>query len=286
MRKSAYQFGEEPSGVGCALFGDVGDRNPADFGQFSANFGQIGRFGEDFAVFIQQMGVLVLQKGRREVRGVGFEQKSVFWHIFSVFDGFFGIFSGQCAAEREKDIFLGKGCEGVGGPGVGVEQESGGVWRHVQQNFEHAGPGAAAMEAGGQDELMGKIELFAEDDFALGVEIVSHAGVEADFADTGGSVGELFAEVGEPVRTEALDEPGVDAEGTEDFGVDIGQCGDGGPVGFAGGVDMEMLNPCRLGASEDLGQVECKARILQMGVGVEPCEILRVRRDGGCYAHS
>ena len=109
--------------------------------------------------------------------------------------------------------------------------------------------------------------------------------VEADFADAGRAAGELFAETRQPTGAEALNEPGVDAVGAQDLGVGIGEGGDGGPVGFAGGVDVEVFNACGAGTGEDLRQVGRKARILQMVMGVEPYEIFTVQRDGGCYAH-
>jgi hypothetical protein len=64
-----------------------------------------------------------------------------------------------------------------------------------EQDLQHGVPGVAAVEAGGEGEFIGKVELGAEDGFAVGVEVVAHAGVEADFADAGGAGGEELAEV-------------------------------------------------------------------------------------------
>jgi len=284
--RSGVQFTKEPPGGSGGLVGEFAGRKTTDFGQLCPNHRNIGGFGEGFAVFISQMGILAFGKRRGEVGGIGFDQKTAFLDYFGDFDDFFGVFSGQSAPKREKNVFLDEGFDGVAGPGVGVEQEPSGMGRLGEQYFEHAGPGIAAMEAGGQGELNRKIELGAEDGFAFGIESVAHAGVEADFADAGGPAGELFAEARQPTGAEALDKPGVDAVGAQDLGVGLDEVGDGGPVGFAGGIDMEVLNPCGAGAGENLRQVGSQARILQMIVGVEPREIFRVRRGGGCYAHS
>ena len=99
--------------------------------------------------------------------------------------------------------------------------------RGGQQDFQHGFPRVAAMEAGGQGEFAGKVELGAEDGLAVGVESVLHAGVESDFADAGGTGGKDGAEVLQPAGAAVLDEPGVETVGTEDEArVGIGQGGE------------------------------------------------------------
>jgi len=284
--RSGHQFSEKLACVGGGLGGEFAGRKSTDFSQFLANFRNIGGFGEDFAIFVAQMGILAVKKRWGEVGGVRFDQKPIFLDILGIFEGFFGIFSGQSATKREKDVFLGEWGEGIGGPRVGVEEESGGMGRHPQQYFEHSGPGVSAVEAGGQGKLYRQVELGAEDGFAFGIEIVSHASVETDFADAGGAGGELFAEMRQPSGATALNEPGMDTKRAKNLGVGAGEVGDGGPVGFAGGVDMEVRNSRGAGAGEDLRQMGRKTRVLQMIVGIEPDDIFTVQRDGGCYAHS
>ena len=157
--------------------------------------------------------------------------------------------------------------------------------RGGEQDLQHGVPGVAAMQAGGKGEFVGKVELGAEDGFAVGVEAVAHAGVEADFADAGWPGSEDFAEVLQPAGAAAANEPRMDAEGAGDeAGLGVGKGADGGPVGFAGGIDMEPTDAGGAGAGEDLRQVRREARILQMAVGVGPNEILTVRGHGGWYA--
>ena len=66
-----------------------------------------------------------------------------------------------------------------------MDEKSGGMRGQGEENLQHGLPGVAAVEAGGQGEFIGQFELGAEDGFAVGVEIVAHAGVQPDFADAG-----------------------------------------------------------------------------------------------------
>ncbi len=288
MSTSGQELGEQAAGGGGGLFGDVAGGGSAVLRENLADHGDIGGFGENFTVFASQMGVLAFQERRGQVGGVGFDQKPAFWHIFGIFGRFFGIRAGQSASKGEKDVFFGEGGEGVGGAGVGVDEESGGMRGQGEEDVQHRIPGVAAVEAGGKGELIGKVELGPENGFAVGVEVVAHAGVEADFADTGGAVGEGFAEVLEPTGAAALDEPGVDAERAEDAGVSIREGVDGRPIGLGGGVDVEQKHAGGAGAGKDLRQMGGQSRVLQVAVGVGPCKINRILSVPGCrrcYAH-
>jgi len=281
MTLSRKQFCKEaPAGRRC-LCREFTARQSSNFGQFLANSGNIDRFGEDFTVFVPQKGIFGLQKGRREVRSIGFDQKSASLDGFCIFDGFFGIGTGQGAAKRDIDILFGEGGEGIGGAGVGMEEEAGGMRGHYQQELKHPGPGIAAMEAGGQLQFKGQVELGAEDGFPLGIEGISHAGIEPDLTNAGRSAGELFAESRQPTLSESLNEPGVDAERAEDVRMGVGEHLDSGPVSFAGCIDMEGLDTGCAGSVKHLRQGWREARILQMVVGVEPNKFFTVCWEAG-----
>ena len=286
MKNSSQQFGEQSLGRGGGLCGDFSGRGVAELGEEVADVGDVGGFGEELSVFAGLVGGDAVGQGGGQIGGIGFEQEMAGGNLRGVFAGA-GIFgAGEGAAKGNVDVFCGEGGEGVGGAGIGVDEKSGGVGRKGEQNVQHAGPGVAAVEAGGEGEFMGKVELGAKNGFAVGIEIIAHAGVETDFANAGGTGGEKVAEGLEPAGASALDEPGVDAEGAEDeSGVGIGEGADGGPVGLAGGVDVEMDHARLPGSFQHVRQVRGQARILQMAMSVDPNKILRVWGDGGCYVH-
>ncbi len=64
----------------------------------------------------------------------------------------------------------------------------------------------------------------------------------------------------------------------------VGEGADGGPIGFAGGIDVETDEAGGAGAGKDLRKVGRQTRILQVAVGVDPNTILTVRGHRGCYA--
>ena len=77
----------------------------------------------------------------------------------------------------------------------------------------------------------------------------------------------------------------VAAQGVEELGragVGVGEGPDGGPVGLAGGVDVEEGDAGGAGAAEHGGEMGGQARVLEVAVGVGPGEILRVRSRRGC----
>ncbi len=265
--------------------GDVAGRGVAQVREDLADIGDIGGFGEGFAVVANEMRRNVAGQGGGQIGGVGFEQEMAGGDAGGVFAGAGVLGAGEGAAEGDVDVFRGEVGEGVGGAGVGVDEEAGGMRGEGEEDLEHGVPGVAAMEGGGEGEFAGEVELGAEDGFAVGVEGVVHAGVEADFADAGGAGGEEIAEVLEPAGAAALDEPGMDAEGADDeAGMGVGEGGDGGPVGFAGGVDMEAGEAGGAGAGEDLREMGGEARILEVGMGVKPGQILAVGRHRGWYS--
>ena len=285
MQRSGQQFGEEPFRRGGGLRGDGGGRFAAELREELADLGNVAGFGEQFAVFAGQMGDYVRGQGRRQVGGVGFEQEMAGGHRRGVFARARVFRAGEGAAEGNVDVVRGEGGEGVAGAGVGVDEQAGGMRRKGEQDFQHARPRVAAVEAGGEGEFIGELELGAEDGFAVGVQVVAHAGVQADFADAGRAGREDFAEIFQPAVAAAPDEPRVDAEGANHAGLPVGEGADGGPVGFAGGVDMEDFHPGGAGAGEDLRQMGRQARILQVGVGVGPDKFLTVRSRREWYAH-
>ena len=287
MNRSGQQLGEQTSGGGGGFRGDSGGRGAAHFREDPARIWNIGGFGEDFTVGAREVRREFGGQGRGQVGGVGFEQEAAGGDARGVFAGA-GVFrAGQGAAEGNVHVFGREIGKGIGGTGVGVDEQAGRMRGQGGKDFQHGVPGIAAVQAGGPGEFIGKVELGAEDGFAVGIELVAHAGVEADFADAGGAGGQDFAEVLQPAGAAIFDEPGVDAEGAEDqAGVRAGQGGDSGPVGFAGGVGMEAGEAGGAGAGEDLGQVDGEARILQVGVGVEPNQFFTVGRHGGWYASS
>ena len=60
----------------------------------------------------------------------------------------------------------------------------------------------------------------------------------------------------------------------------IREGGDGGPVGFGGGGNMEQADAGRGGAFENLGAVRIEAGVLQVAVGVYPVHILQILSVG------
>ena len=284
MNPSGQELDEEAVRRGGGLRGDVAGRDAAQVREELADHRNIGGLGENLAVVANQVGFCALGEGGGQVGGVGFEQEMAGGDAGGVFAGAGVLGTGEGAAERDMDVFCGEGGESVGGAGVGVDEESGGVRGQGQEDLEHGVPRIAAVEAGGQGPFIGEVELGAEDGFAVGVEVVAHAGVEADFADAGGAGGQGGAEVVQPAGAAVADEPGVEAEGAEQAGVGVGEGADGGPVGLGGGIDVEKRHAGGAGAGEDAGQMGGQARILQVGVGVDPGEILTVGRHGGCYA--
>ena len=286
VRNSGQEFGEEASRGGGGLRGDFDGRGVAKVGEDLADGRNIGGFGEDLAVGVNEMQWGAIGQGGGQIGSVGFEEEMAVWNLRGVFTGAGVLGAGEGAAKGDVYIVFGEGGEGVGGAGVGVNEESRGMGRKSEQNLQHARPRIAAVETGGKGEFVGQIELGAKNGLAVGIEIIAHASIETDFADAGGAGGEKVAKGLEPAGASALDEPRVDAEGAEDeAGVEIGEGANGGPVGFAGGVDVEMDNARLLGACQNLWQMRGEAWILQMAMSVGPSKILRVWRGGGCYVH-
>ena len=286
VKSSGQEFGKEASRCGGCLCSDFAGRGVAEVGEDVADERDIGGFGEEFAVFAYEMGGDVVGQGGGQIGRIGFDQEMAVLNLGGVFAGAGVLGAGESAAKRDVHIFGGEGGEGVGRTGVGVDEESGGMGGEGEQDFQHAGPGVAAVEAGGEGEFVGEVELGEEDGFAVGVEVIAHPGVEPDFADAGGTGGEDVAEGLEPVGASVLDEPRVDAEGADhEAGIGIGEAADGGPVGLAGGVDVKEFDAGVTGSCQHMRQVRGQARVLQMAVGVDPDKIFRVWRDGGWYAH-
>lgn len=284
MDKSGQELGEQALGGGGGLRGDVAGRDAADLREEMADHRDIGGFGENLAVVADQMGRRAAGEGGGQVGGVGFEQETAGGDARGVFAGAGVLGAGEGAAEGNVHVSLREGREGVGGAGIGVDEQARGMGGQGQEDFQHGVPRVAAMEAGGEGQFTGEVELGAENGFAVGVEVVVHAAVEADFADAGVAGGQGVAEVVQPAGAAVADEPGVEAEGAQQAGVGIGEGADGGPVGLGGGIDVEKRHAGGAGAGEDAGQMGGQARILQVGVGVDPGEILTVGRHGGCYA--
>ena len=280
------QFGEKPF-RGCGgLAGDFGDRDAADFGHATADERDIGGFGKDFAVFVDQMRLQAVSMRGGEVRGVGFKQKPVERDGGGVFPCAGIVGTGQGAAKRNMDVVSGEIGERVHGAGIGMDEEARRVRGERQENFEHFPPGVAAMQAGREREFEGKVQLGAEDGFPVGVEAVFHAGVEADFADAGGAGGQESAQVLQPAGGAVADEPGVEAEGADrEAGMGVGEGCDGGPVGLAGRGEMDACDAGGEGPFENARQMRREAGVLEMGMGVEPGKNRAVRRGWRCYAH-
>lgn len=287
MGHSGQQLGEEALRGGRGLRGDLAGRHVAQLRHDLAHMRDIGGFGQQPAVGVFQVGDRPAGQDRGQVGSIGFEQKPAGGNARGVFAGP-GVFrAGERAAEGNVNIPISQAGQGVGGAGVGVDEQSGRMRGQGEQDFQHARPGVAAVKAGREGEFTGKLELRAEDGFAVGVKVVAHAPVEADFADAGGPGGEEFAQVLQPVRAAVADEPGVEADGTDHAaGVLIGQGADGGPIGRGGGVDVEEGNTGGAGAGKDLRQKRSEARVLQVVVGVGPNKILTVRRGREWYAHA
>lgn len=251
-----------------------------------ADVGDVGGLGEELAVGAGEMLVHGVGQGGGQVGGVGFEEEVAGGDGAGVVQRATGVGAGEGAAKGDANVIGGEGGEGVGGAGVGVDEESGGMGGQVHQDFEHGLPGIAAVEGGGEGEFAGEVELGAEDAFAVGVEAVVHAAVEADFADAGGAGGEDVAEVLKPAAAAVLDEPGVEAEGGDDAaGVGVGKGGDGGPVGFGGGGGMQEVHAGGAGAGKDGGEMGGEAGILEVAVGVGPNQLFTVGGVGRCYIH-
>jgi uncharacterized protein len=281
------QAGEEGLGGGVGLGGDVGEGDLPEFGEAPGDAGDVGGFGERLAVFVGEGRGGAVGMGAGKVGGVGFEQEASGGDGERVLRAAAVVGAKEGAAEGDEDVAGGEGGEGVGGAGVGVDEQTGGMGGEGEENVEHAAPGIAAMEAGGEGEFAGEVELGAEDGFAFGVEAVVHAAVEADLADAGGAFGEGFAEVPQPVGGAVADEPRVQAKGAEDaVGIGVGEGSDGGPVGLGGGSDVHEVDACGFGAFENGGQMGGEARILEVAVGVDPSKILAVRGWRRCYGHS
>ena len=151
-----------------------------------------------------------------------------------------------------------------------------------EENLQHGLPGVATVDTGGEGQFTGELELGAEDGFAVGLEMVTHAPVEADLADAGGAGSEDFTEVGQPAGAAIFDEPGVKAERAKNpAGMSLGQGPDLRPIGLGGGIDVDPFDPGRAGAGQNLRQMRCQARVLQVVVGVGPNKILTVPGHGG-----
>ena len=286
VRNSGQEFGEEASRGGGGLRGDFAGRGVAELGEDLANVWNIGGFGENLAAAVHEMRRGAIGQGGGQIGRIGFEQEMAEGHLCSIFTGTGVLGAGEGAAKGDVYIVCGEGGEGVGGAGVGMNEETGGMGRKGEKNLQHARPCVAAVETGGKGEFVGQVELGAKNGFPVGVEVVAHAGVDPDFTDAGGAGGENVAEGLEPAGASAMNEPRVDAEGAEDeAGVGIGECANGGPVGFASGVDVEKLDASLLGARQNLRKMRGETRILHMAMSVGPDTILRVRRSRECYVH-
>lgn len=286
MAVSGDQRSEQAAGGGGGLRGDSGEGFAADIREDLSGIGDVGGFGEEFAVGAAQEGLEVVRQIGGQVGGVGFQQKPAGGGLPGVLAGA-GVFgAGQGAPEGNEHVFVREGGQGVGGAGVGMDKESGGMGGAVEQQVQHPSPGVAAMNGDGEGEFAGQVELGEKHGFAVGIQAVVHAAVESDFADAGGPVGEEGAEGPEPGGTFFLNEPRMQAEGGDDeAGMGVGEGGDGRPIGFAGGGGVKQDEAGGAGAGDDVVETGGEARILQVAVGVGPMQILSVRRGRRCYGH-
>ena len=138
MARSGQQLGEKAPEGGGGLRGDVAGRRSARLREELAGQRDVGGFGKQFAVVADQMGGEAFGQGRRQVGGVGFEQEMAGRHARGVFAGARVLGPGEGAAKGNIDVLRREGRQGVGGAGVGVDQEPGGM-RRVKQAFDPAG---------------------------------------------------------------------------------------------------------------------------------------------------
>jgi len=273
-------------GGGGGLQGDIGDGAAADVGEVPGDQGKIGGFGTDPVLGGAQVGNNPVRQGGGQIGGVGFEEKTTLWDPGGVFAGAAVVGPRERAAKADANVFGGEGGEGVGGAGVGVDEEPGGMGREVEENLQHELPGVAAVEGGGEGEFAGEVQLGAKYRLPVGIESVLHASIEADFADAGGARGEAFAQTCQPAGGAVADKPRMQAERAEDpAGMGVGEGGDGGPVGFGGGGDVEKVDAGDAGAVEDGGEVGGQPGILEVAMGVEPGRFFCVGPGQWWYAH-
>ena len=286
MERSGQELREEAAGGGGGLRREVGRGRVAQRGENVSNMGNVGGFGKDLAVLAEEVRGDAFREGRGQVGAIGFQEKTAVGDARGVFAGANVLGAGEGAAERNVHVMGGEGGKGIGGAGVGVEEEAGGMGGEGEKDLQHGLPGIAAVEGGGEGEFVGEVELGAEDGFAVGVETVVHAAVESDFADAGGAGGHEVAQVLEPTGGAVPDEPRMEAEGAKDeTGMGVGEGGDGGPIGFAGGGDVEEGEAGGAGAGKHVGKMGGEAGILEVAMGVHPGKIFAVRRGRRCYAH-
>ena len=284
MANSGQQFGKQSPGGGGGGGSNGGGRGLPQFGQDGAGVRNMGGFGEWTGVVAEPMRRVAGGQGWRQVGGIGFQKKIAGGDAAGIFPGAVILRAGEGAAKGYMDVARGEVGERVGGAGVGVDQEPGGMRRGLEQDGEQRAPGVAAMKGGGAGEFMGEVKLGAENGFAVAVEAVGEFAVQPDFADAGGVVGEYFAEVLEPAGGAGGDVPGVQAEGAnEAAGMRLGEVADGGPVGFAGGGDVQEGDVVIGGAAQDGVQVRGQAGVRQMAVGVGPDQFSSVARYQAWY---
>ena len=284
MAVLGQQLGEQAMGVGRGGGGNLGRGGLAQFGQDSASVRNIGGLREGTGIIAKQMRRPAGGQGRRQVGGVGFQEVMAVGDAAGVFAGAVVLGPSQGATKRNVDIARGEVAQDVGGAGISVDEEAGGVAWGIEENGQHRAPGITAMDGGGHAEFIGEVELGKEDGFAVAIEAVGEFAIQPDFANAGGGGGEDFAQVVEPTRGAVGDVPRVQAvRGNDAARMGRGQGADGGPVGFAGGGDVQKGNIALRGATEHAHQVRRKARVLQVAVGITPNQFFSVARHKAWY---
>ncbi len=225
--------------------------------------GEVGGLGVGGAGSVGEEGGLV--------GGVGFEEELAGEGGGGDAGGALVAGIGERAAEGDADAAGVEGGEEVGGAGVGVEENAGGVRGTGEEVGEDMRPGAAAVEDDGAREFEGEVEL-GEIEALLEVEGRSVGReVEADFADTeGGVVEEARAKELEVGGGGGRGPKGVDAErqGEGDGGGNVAEGENVGPVGGGGGVDVDGGDADAGGTFEKVGEDGAETGGLEMGVGV------------------
>ncbi len=182
----------------------------------------------------------------------------------------------------------GKGKEGsgldpegghFGGGGVTVKEEAGRQGEELSQHALEFRPGPEAMEGHGAVEIPSDFEVALEDVDLIGEIRLRHPKVEACFAEGGvWGLSEGLEEGGVPVCGAFFLPPGVEAQGGEGAWDLAGELKDGGPIGFAGGVEGPGLDAGGAGGGEE-GRKVGEAGVLKMAVGVEEAHGREKGRD-------
>jgi len=185
----------------------------SQFGHLVQDEHQVGRLVH--RMIEAEVPGLVGRENGHEIGRIGFDEEAVERHDLQRGPAPFVGLAGDGAGKREVHAKFGEGLHGLRGAGIGVNHDSGRMLPECSQQFQHALPGTAAVDAHRSLQLAGDLDLGHEHVFLLLVVAVFDGVIEADFADAGRLAAQEGNEIVFPLGAAFLDVPGVEPERSE-----------------------------------------------------------------------